>query len=142
MGKYLEIEYFCEMCKQKFTNATECITHEKECQKKENFTCDKCGKTIEYIRDKELGKEQACWKLQPNHYKAEYGSILDGCQFILKLCDDCLANFINTLQPEAKARIYNSGSNVYGSNKTWAKYFRGEILTLEEEIEIGINAEN
>lgn len=106
--------YHCEKCNIEFYSEYQCIEHEKECGVLHKHICDKCGKITEYSNDHQSDfwfRKNECWTFQPNHYRAGYGSKLDGSEFVLNVCDDCLFEFITSCVHEE--RIRNSGSNTY-----------------------------
>lgn len=101
----------CEKCgKDDFKDVWDCIQHEKECQKENEFICYKCGKTYKW-KNTDINAEII--KNQCHHIalgQAGYGSVFDGSILEFWLCDECLDSFIDTFQ--FKKNIYNSGSNV------------------------------
>jgi hypothetical protein len=104
----------CEKCDEKFSSKEHCLEHEQECKLLCIHTCDKCGKVTEYIKINKYDSdyvENKCWTFTPNHYRAGYGSKLDGSEFVLHLCDDCLYEFVSSCVHEE--RICNTGSNTY-----------------------------
>lgn len=102
------VKYFCEICNEKFDEAKECFEHEIQHIEKK-FTCDKCGKTLDY----DFSKYEYLLYLNQFHHinlgRAGYGSKLDGCDLVFNLCDDCLYDFIMTFRN--KDKILYSGSN-------------------------------
>jgi hypothetical protein len=110
----MNIMYQCEKCDDKFNSEDYCLEHEKECKLLYTHLCDKCGKNTEYAKESKYSEsyiEESLWTFTPNHYRAGYGSRLDGSEFILNLCDDCLCEFVASCVHEK--RIKNSGSNTY-----------------------------
>jgi hypothetical protein len=104
----------CEKCDEKFIHEEQCLEHEQECKLEVEHNCDKCGKVTIYVKNNSWDVshiEESCWTFTPNHYRAGYGSRLDGSEFVLNLCDDCLYDFIVGCAHEE--RIRNSGSNCY-----------------------------
>jgi hypothetical protein len=125
-------QYYCEKCNAEFHWEDDCLEHEKNCGVLKVFCCDKCDKKIEYTTENEHDpafdfKYNECWIFTPNHYRAGYGSGLEGCEFKLKLCDDCLIEFIKTFKNQD--HIWNSGSNV-----GWDAYEK-YIEDLEDELD-------
>lgn len=106
--------YECENCNQSFTNEFQCLEHEKECGVLHKHVCDKCGKETLYSEDDHHPKwylKNEVWTLRPNHYRAGCGSKMDGSEFVIDICDDCLYEFIKSCVNEKK--LLNSGSNAW-----------------------------
>lgn len=106
--------YSCEKCYKDFDYEYQCKDHEKECGVQHLHVCDKCGKETHYSKDKDVDQgytENSLWTLTPNHYRAGYGSGLDGSEFVLNLCDDCMCGIVYNCKH--KERLLNSGSNSY-----------------------------
>lgn len=123
--------YECEKCEEKFDSEYECIEHEKECRVLHNHICDKCGKETNYSLDDnhpEWWKKNEVWSLTPNHYRAGYGSKMDGSEFVIDICDDCLYEFITSSVHEK--RLLDSGSN--SGSYDMEEYY--ESLEYEEEL--------
>jgi hypothetical protein len=109
-----KIIYFCGKCNREFDSEYFCQEHEKECGVLHSHICDKCGKETKYSKDRDVDHgytESSLWTFTPNHYRAGYGSKLDGSEFVLHLCDDCLCEFVTSCVHVE--RIRNSGSNTY-----------------------------
>ena len=103
--------YDCEKCGKFQSEDYELVVeHEKNCNKKNIFICQKCGKTIIWHNnDPEAFEiENQCHHI--NLGRMGYGSMFDGSEVNFDLCDKCLKSFIDTF--EFKEDIYNSGSNV------------------------------
>ncbi|QWU14312.1 hypothetical protein SAMN04487895_101615 [Paenibacillus sophorae] len=104
--------YECEKCNETFSNEYQCTEHEKECGVLHTHICDKCGKETKYSLDdnhSEWYLQNEVWELSPNHYRAGYGSKMDGSEFVINVCDDCLFDFIKSCVHEK--RLLDSGSN-------------------------------
>lgn len=104
--------YCCEKCNEEFASEYICDKHEKECGVLHKHICDKCNKTTMYSLDDkhhEWYLSNECWTLTPNHYRAGYGSKMDGSEFVINICDDCLYEFITNCVHEE--RLLDSGSN-------------------------------
>lgn len=130
--------YYCEKCDKEFNNEFQCLEHEKQCGVKNKFICYKCDKRIEYTTNNEYDDNfdfnyNECWILSPNHYRAGYGSKLDGCEFKLNLCDDCLIDFIKTFTYEGQEKVFNTGSNCELDTDTWIRMHNGTMLDEEYE---------
>ena len=95
-------EYRCEYCGMVFENEEECSNHEKDCQGMERKFCMKCGKvhmqdpkkmTTQHFHTIDLGKIEA------------YGSLLENREVKISICDDCLSDYIHSLEPEYRDAI-------------------------------------
>lgn len=109
----MDIKYICEVCNSKFNSREECLKHEEECYGRViNFTCDKCGKNIQWIDN---DNAEALIKSNISHYvylgRMGYGSKLDGSDISFYICDECLYDLIQTFKN--KDKIICSGSNCY-----------------------------
>lgn len=74
-------------------------------------TCYQCGEKHDYLHLIDLGH-------------VGYGSMLDGCQVSIPICDECLYNFVMGLK--LKDRVLNSGSN-YGYDELQKAYQRVKL---------------
>lgn len=123
----IKSSYCCGKCSEEFDSEYSCQIHEKECGVLHKHICDKCGKITEYSYDdnSEIWWEKnKCWTLTPNHYRAGYGSKMDGSEFVINICDDCLHGFIHTSVHEE--RMMDSGSN----SGSYSNYY-----TCDDDIE-------
>lgn len=104
--------FICVECGMEFESMKECIEHEKLCIKTHTFKCDKCGKKIDYTNHSDCGdykliiNKQECWNIDLG--KPGYGSKFDQCHVKFNLCDDCLYDFIHTLQPRKIEQIFKT----------------------------------
>ncbi len=99
-------KYVCEFCGEDFLDKDKCLKHEKQ-HTISSLTCNKCGKEITFSM-----KDIYTFKNKRHIIdlgRMSYGSKLDGCDVYFTLCDDCLVEFIETLNN--KEDIYNSGAN-------------------------------
>lgn len=93
--------------------------------------CDKCGKGVrgerfaknDYMSFFDLGR-------------AGWGSCMDGSDIKFKICSECLHEFIETFNVEARERIHNSGSNYSMDTVDWIRKANG-LFTDEEYEEYG-----
>lgn len=87
-----------------------CVKAEESKPKQNIFICQKCGKpTIWHGSDLNAECVQdRCHTLDGG--RGGYGSQLDGCTIVLKVCDDCLKSWVDTFV--CKDEIYSSGSNM------------------------------
>ncbi|GAA0347748.1 hypothetical protein GCM10008931_43800 [Oceanobacillus oncorhynchi subsp. oncorhynchi] len=111
------VTYECEKCSQQFSNINEAESHEDECNTV--FKCDCCGKEMDLSNDTYGTKNEGCHEI--NLGRMGYGSGLDGSDVNFNLCDECLINLVNSFPLEAQAKIYNSGSNKWGTDEDWIK---------------------
>jgi hypothetical protein len=132
--------YQCEKCGMTFEQWEECRAeeHESNCGTLLKFQCDKCGEVIEYSDDvysDNYSEREECHRIDLG--RPGYGSGLDGCDVEFNLCDGCLIELINGLTWESKAKVYNSGSSCYSSNKDWIRVHRDGVSweTIEKEQE-------
>lgn len=106
--------YSCEKCEKEYKYKFECEEHERECGVMHSHFCDKCGKETKYSKDRDYDHgyvESSLWTLTPNHHRAGYGSRMDGSEFVIDICDDCLYDFVHSCKNVE--RLLNSGSNTY-----------------------------
>jgi hypothetical protein len=123
--------YECEKCGESFGYEYQCSEHEKECGVLHEHTCDKCGKETRYsLNDNhsDWHMKNEVWTLSPNHYRAGYGSKMDGSEFVINICDDCLHEFIMSCVHEK--RLLDSGSNT--GSYDMSEYY--ESLEYEDEV--------
>jgi hypothetical protein len=83
----------------------------------EKRICSKCGKVTEYRVDEFDSKINRVWSIDLG--RAGYGSSFDGCDVRFQLCDDCLTKLIMSFPMTSQVKIWNSGSNAYGTDEEW-----------------------
>jgi len=98
--------YCCSQCGIEFGNPLICEEHELTCKAFDTKECYKCGKTEEIQITKPHNLEFDKWH-QMRSDPPGYGSILDGIYPVFNLCDQCLAELIDSFPIKYQERIYN-----------------------------------
>lgn len=116
----MKIVYACDNCGESFDLEEDCVEHEIGCKTFFHKECFKCGKTeeIEAKDDYETEHLLEGWHLL-DLGRQGYGSNLDGCDVDFELCDECLIMFVKSFPIEYQEKIFNSGSNAWGSQEEW-----------------------
>lgn len=95
----IKSKFICEECELDFEHAKDCIEHEKDCGRMKSFTCECCGEARHWSpRDfsENIFNENISHSIDMG--EMSYGSKLDGEDIRVKICDECLCEWLETFK--------------------------------------------